>query len=138
MKFGSAVALMPMHADLSAQLLHNLRAGPSKARRWPWLPALFCISRVDGRADDGRMRTIRLSDPFPRGKPANKLEWGTSAWAADSCLVEWSRLEREWLDVPAARSAPAPVWRWSASDLPRHLWLGIALLGCALVWVTFS
>ena len=102
------------------------------------MPALFRTSRGDGRADDGRMRTIRLTDPFPRGKPANKLEWGTSAWAADSCLVEWSRLEREWLDVPEARRTRATGWQWSASALPRHLWLGIALLGCALAWVTFS
>jgi hypothetical protein len=102
------------------------------------LPALFGKSRDHGAADDRCMRTIRLSDPFPRGKPAHKLEWGTSAWAADSCLVEWSRLEREWLDVPSARRAPAPVWQWSASQLPRHLWLGIALLGGVLVWVTFG
>lgn len=84
------------------------------------------------------MRTIRLSDPFPRGKPAKRLEWGTSAWAADSCLVEWSRLEREWLDVPATKPPQAPGWRWSASDLPLHLWLGIALLGSALAWATFG
>lgn len=84
------------------------------------------------------MRTIRLSDPFPRGKPAKKLEWGTSAWAADSCLVEWSRLEREWLDAPATRSPHAPGWKWSASDLPLHLWLGILLLGSALAWATFG
>lgn len=46
------------------------------------------------------MKTIRLPDPFPRGKAGKKLEFGSSAWAADSCLVEWSRLEREWLGAP--------------------------------------
>ena len=84
------------------------------------------------------MRTIRLSDPFPRGKPAKKLEWGTSAWAADSCLVEWSRFEREWLEPPRAEPAREAGWRWSASQLPLHVWLGVALLGSALAWVTFG
>ncbi|MEO7336764.1 MAG: hypothetical protein ABIV63_09300 [Caldimonas sp.] len=81
------------------------------------------------------MRTIRLSDPFPRGKPSQRLEWGSSAWAADSCLVEWSTLEREWLEAPAApkpTSPPAARWRWSASDLPLRVWLGVAMLGAAL------
>ena len=82
------------------------------------------------------MRTIRLSDPFPRGKPANKLEWGTSAWAADSCLVEWSRLEREWLEAPPAERPRG--WRWTASDLPLQGWLGLLLLGLTLAWATLS
>lgn len=82
------------------------------------------------------MRTIRLSDPFPPGKPATRLEWGSSAWAADSCLVEWSTLEREWLDAPAApKTAPSAGWRWSASDLPPRLWFGVAVLGGALAIV---
>ncbi|MDP9043770.1 MAG: hypothetical protein M3O01_03095 [Pseudomonadota bacterium] len=51
------------------------------------------------------MKTIRLPEPFPRGKSAQKLEWGSSAWAADSCLVEWSRLEREWLGAPEPSAA---------------------------------
>jgi hypothetical protein len=80
------------------------------------------------------MRTIRLSDPFPRGKPAHRLEWGSSAWAADSCLVEWSTLEREWLEVPAGSKPAAATagWRWSTSDLPLRVWLGLALLATAL------
>jgi hypothetical protein len=85
------------------------------------------------------MRTIRLSDPFPRGKPAKKLEWGSSAWAADSCLVEWSRFEREWLEpAPIKRAAPEPVWKWSASALPLNMWLGLGLLGAALIWATWG
>jgi len=84
------------------------------------------------------MRTIRLSDPFPRGKPAKKLEWGTSAWAADSCLVEWSRFEREWLQVSPVKPPSAPVWKWSASNLPLHVWLGLLLLGAALIWATWG
>ncbi|MES2228369.1 MAG: hypothetical protein V4540_11465 [Pseudomonadota bacterium] len=84
------------------------------------------------------MRTIRLSDPFPRGKPADKLEWGSSAWAADSCLVEWSSLEREWLDAPAVEPARPPAWNWSASELPMPLWLGVALLGSVLIWATWG
>ena len=50
------------------------------------------------------MRTLRLPDPFPRGRPREKLEIGTSAWAADSCLVEWSNLEREWLEPEPERA----------------------------------
>ncbi|HWH81418.1 MAG TPA: hypothetical protein VNU71_04200 [Burkholderiaceae bacterium] len=85
------------------------------------------------------MRTIRLSDPFPRGQPSKRLEWGSSAWAADSCLVEWSTLEREWLEAPAApKATPAAGWRWSASDLPLRLWLGIAMLGAALAVALWS
>ncbi len=84
------------------------------------------------------MRTIRLSDPFPRGTPPKKLEWGTSAWAADSCLVEWSRLEREWLEAPQVERLREPGWTWRASDLPLHVWLGVALLGSALTLTTCS
>ena len=51
------------------------------------------------------MKTIRLPDPFPRGRAGHKLEFGSSAWAADSCLVEWSQLEREWLESPADNAA---------------------------------
>jgi hypothetical protein len=84
------------------------------------------------------MRTIRLSDPFPRGQLPKKLEWGTSAWAADSCLVEWSTLEREWLDAPVVQPARPPAWKWNASALPLQLWLGLLVLGSALVWATWG
>ena len=87
------------------------------------------------------MRTIRLSDPFPRGKPTQKLEWGTSAWAADSCLVEWSRFEREWLEAPPVERPRDAGWSWRASDLllrGLQVWLGLLLLGLALAWATFS
>lgn len=84
------------------------------------------------------MRTIRLTDPFQRGQPPQKLEWGTSAWAADSCLIEWSRFEREWLEVSPVKRAATPVWNWSASDLPLQVWLGLLLLGSALAWATCS
>jgi hypothetical protein len=57
-----------------------------------------------------RMRTLRLPDPFPRGRPREKLEIGTSAWAADSCLVEWSSLEREWLEPEPTRARRASTW----------------------------
>ena len=56
------------------------------------------------------MRTLRLPDPFPRGRPREKLEIGTSAWAADSCLVEWSSLEREWLEPEPTRARRASTW----------------------------
>jgi hypothetical protein len=84
-----------------------------------------------------RMRTIRLSDPFPRGRPSQKLEWGSSAWAADSCLVEWSRLEREWL-APDSAHRPRAVWTWSARKIPLFFWLGASVLAAALLLATCS
>jgi hypothetical protein len=57
-----------------------------------------------------RMRTLRLPDPFPRGRPGKKLEIGTSAWAADSCLVEWSNLEREWLEPKPSGERALSSW----------------------------
>ena len=63
------------------------------------------------------MRTLRLPDPFPRGRPREKLEIGTSAWAADSCLVEWSNLEREWLEPEPARPRRASTWGGLLGDL---------------------
>ena len=63
------------------------------------------------------MRTLRLPDPFPRGRPRTKLEFGTSAWAADSCLVEWSSLEREWLEPQPNERPPASSWAGLLSDV---------------------
>jgi hypothetical protein len=63
------------------------------------------------------MRTLRLPDPFPRGRPREKLEIGTSAWAADSCLVEWSNLEREWLEPEPTRARRATTWGSLLGDL---------------------
>ena len=79
------------------------------------------------------MRTIRLSDPFPRGRPPQKLEWGSSAWAADSCLVEWSRLEREWLAPEPASKRERAVWTWSPRKIPLYFWLGASILAAALL-----
>jgi hypothetical protein len=39
------------------------------------------------------MRTIRLNDDAP----ARRLPFGSSEWAAESCLAEWSQFERDWL-----------------------------------------
>lgn len=81
------------------------------------------------------MKTIRLPDPFPRGQAARKLEWGSSAWAAESCLVEWSQLEREWLDVPTAEAADGRRGSsWRRQILPALLWGGAAGVGLMLVY----
>ena len=78
------------------------------------------------------MRTHRIADPFPRGTPQQKLEWGSSAWAADSCLVEWSRLEREWLDPqPAPRPRTRAIGR--SIVIPDRAWLVLMLAALALV-----
>ena len=83
------------------------------------------------------MRTIRLSDPFKHGQPAKKLEWGSSAWAADSCLVEWSTLEREWLGAPVAKKPMSRSWRWGAVATPLNVWLGVGLLGSVIVYAAW-
>jgi hypothetical protein len=89
-----------------------------------WRPRRAAIMRA--------MRTIRVSDPFPPGKPQRKLEWGTSAWAADSCLVEWSKLEREWLGpVPT----PRPPRRRLGYEIPLAFWLTLLAFGLALTWM---
>ena len=83
------------------------------------------------------MRTLRLADPFPRGMPQKKLEWGSSDWAADSCLVEWSTLEREWLAPQPRKPQAAPVWipRWR--DVPTGVWPWLAALAALtlLYWL---
>jgi hypothetical protein len=55
------------------------------------------------------MRTIRLP-----AVPQRRLAFGSSEWAADSCLAEWSEFEREWL--PPARPARAQRDRLSPLD----------------------
>ena len=76
------------------------------------------------------MRTLRLPDPFPRGRPRDKLEIGSSAWAADSCFVEWSNLEREWLEPEPARAQRASTWTGLFGNLAwklHALFLDVAL-----------
>lgn len=54
------------------------------------------------------MNTIRLPALTRNGRPlAERLEWGSSDWAANSCLADWSQLEREWLGVEDRRRAKA-------------------------------
>ena len=78
------------------------------------------------------MRTFRVSDPFPRGKPPQKLEWGSSAWAADSCLVEWSQLERDWLEpTPPQAQRPGREVSW---EMPLAVWLALLVFGLVLTW----
>lgn len=79
------------------------------------------------------MRTIRLNDPFARGQAPKQLEWGSSAWAADSCLVEWSRFEREWLEPQPTTRTHAPGWAWNPRDIPATAWLVVGALSSALV-----
>lgn len=55
------------------------------------------------------MQTIRLRDPW-RGNAPRRLEWGTSEWAADSCLAEWSTFERQWLGPTPSRQRGLPAW----------------------------
>ena len=47
------------------------------------------------------MRTFWIADPMPPSQARSPLTWGSSEWAADSCLAEWSEFEREWTGEPA-------------------------------------
>ena len=59
------------------------------------------------------MRTFWIADPTPSSRKPARLEWGSSEWAADSCLAAWSEFEREWIGAPAPKrdadsKPPAP------------------------------
>lgn len=49
------------------------------------------------------MRTFWIADPIPPSQARSPLAWGSSEWAADSCLAEWSEFEREWRGEPAPK-----------------------------------
>ena len=49
------------------------------------------------------MRTFWIADPMPPSQARSPLVWGSSDWAADSCLAEWSEFEREWRGEPAPK-----------------------------------
>ena len=49
------------------------------------------------------MRTFWIADPMPPSQARSPLTWGSSEWAADSCLAEWSEFERDWSGEPAPK-----------------------------------
>lgn len=49
------------------------------------------------------MRTFWIADPTQPSQARSPLAWGSSEWAADSCLAEWSEFEREWTGEPAPK-----------------------------------
>ena len=49
------------------------------------------------------MRTFWIADPMPPLQVGSPLKWGSSEWAADSCLAEWSEFERDWSGEPAPK-----------------------------------
>jgi hypothetical protein len=53
------------------------------------------------------MRTIRLIDPRP-SLPARPF--GSSEWAEESCLADWSQFERDWLGPEPQRRARHGGW----------------------------
>lgn len=82
------------------------------------------------------MQTIRLRDPWRGGAP-RQLEWGSSEWAADSCLAEWSTFERQWLGpMPSRRAGSVPAWLRGLADAALGA-LGALLLlaaGGGMLW----
>lgn len=114
------------------------RFGVRKTGNWAGRQAVFGRSAEAAAGHHGRMRTIRLSDPFKHGKPAQQLEWGTSAWAADSCLAEWSTFEREWLGAPPPTKNEFRSSRWGEISTPLYVWLGLLLLGLGTAWATWG
>jgi hypothetical protein len=86
------------------------------------------------------MRTFWIADPTPPpGKPA-RLEWGSSEWAADSCLAAWSEFEREWTGAPAPKRSADPKLP-ARSAAPRPLlvacFVAFALGLGAFAWSVF-
>lgn len=75
------------------------------------------------------MNTIRLPAVSPTGRPyTQKLEWGSTDWAADSCLVEWSQFERQWLGVEGASTGPTGRARNADARRLTALLIGVVLL----------
>ena len=56
-----------------------------------------------GQQHPDAMRTFWIADPMPPSQASSPLTWGSSEWAADSCLAEWSEFEREWTGEPAPK-----------------------------------
>jgi hypothetical protein len=69
------------------------------------------------------VNTIRLPAPARD----QQLAWGSTDWAAHSCLADWSELEGQWLGVQERRSA-----REGARRALRKRFLA-ALLGAAML-----
>jgi hypothetical protein len=84
-----------------------------------------------------RMETIRLRDPW-QGRAARRLEFGSSEWAADSCLADWSTLERQWLGpMPKRHAGPAlPGWLvdFAGQLLAALFRLALLALAAASMW----
>ena len=78
------------------------------------------------------MRTFWIADPMPPSQARSPLPWGSSEWAADSCLAEWSEFEREWTGAPQAQATPAsPAKAVAARSTP----LPPLLVACVVLLV---
>lgn len=100
---------------------------PPTGRRYtnlPCSPYPFIAVRRHHRP----VNTIRLP-AVPRNE---SLEWGSTDWAAHSCLADWSELERQWLGVEERKSAQD-----SARRRLRKRFVA-ALLGAAVLAVACS
>ena len=64
---------------------------------------LFDALPQPGQQHPDAMRTFWIADPMPTPQARSPLTWGSSEWAADSCLAEWSEFEREWTGEPAPK-----------------------------------
>jgi hypothetical protein len=85
----------------------------------------------------GAMRTFRLVDPAPQSTPSGRLPFGSSAWAKDSCLADWSMLEREWNEMSTPGADRKGARRLATPSIPPFLLLCMLLLAsglAALVW----
>ena len=90
------------------------------------------------------MRTFWIADPMPPSHLQGPLKWGSSEWAADSCLAEWSEFEREWTGEPVPRrlrrvtSKVARAPASAAAPLPPFLFACFVLLALGLGAFTLS
>jgi hypothetical protein len=86
------------------------------------------------------MRTFWIADPTPPSRQRARLEWGSSEWAADSCLAAWSEFEREWTGAPAPKQPADNAPRAAPAPPPAFLvacFLLLALGLSALAWSVF-
>ncbi len=66
------------------------------------------------------MRTFWIADPMPPTQARSPLAWGSSEWAADSCLAEWSEFEREWVGEPAPQRPRRVVTNPARASAPER------------------
>lgn len=80
------------------------------------------------RPHHGEVNTIRL----PALARTERRAWGSTDWAAHSCLAEWSTLERQWLGLEERQAARVAARR----RLRKRFLVGLMIAGAGAVGLT--